>query len=54
MLQKLPTDGFSDARLRIVVRAFGVSRNDVVRHSFVAARDSSFHSSPCFCQFIRM
>jgi hypothetical protein len=23
-------------------------------HNFVAARDSSFQSSPCFCQFIRM
>jgi hypothetical protein len=23
-------------------------------HNFVAERDNSFHSSPCFCQFIRM
>jgi hypothetical protein len=26
----------------------------VLRQSLVAARDRSFQSSPCFCQFIRM
>ena len=47
MLQKLPTNGFGAA-------PFGASRNDVVDHSFVAERDNSFQSSPCFCQFIRI
>ena len=46
--------GSAGARHRIDGGApsFPVSRR--LRQSLVAERDSSFHSLPCFCQFIRM
>src|ERR1043166_3973892 len=46
---------------RVMRRSWTTGRNTRLRrycalhdHSLVEARDSSFHSEPCFCQFIRM
>src|SRR5215210_7614926 len=55
-LQSASCSGLAlDARYASTLAPVGlVLVSAMTRQSLVAERDSSFHSLPCFCQFIRM